>query len=52
MAVAYWVESMRADLDVLIEQRRETLMQAELSRFMEHTLGKPAKGPVWHGLSR
>lgn len=38
-AVGYWVEQMAADSQALVEQHRESLMQAELARFMENAMG-------------
>lgn len=42
IAVAYWVKAMAADEDLEINSRKEALQDAELERFAEHVIGRPA----------
>jgi len=45
MAVAYWVEIMNQNADQALETHKESLLNQELERFMEHSIGKSLSGP-------
>lgn len=44
MAVAFWVERMGQDAARKMANRREEVLQAELDRFMEHSVGRRPRG--------
>ena len=45
MAVGYWVQQVAQDADRQIKARKERTLQEELERFMEKSIGRPAKDP-------
>ena len=51
-AVAYWVEQMDADVRKADEEHRQTQLDADLERFMEHALGRKAEGDNWTGVHK
>lgn len=48
MAVGFWVEQMAQDVNRKMASRREEMLQHELDRFMEHSVGrKSSRGLTW-----
>jgi hypothetical protein len=45
MAVGYWVQQMAKDADREIVSRKQETLQKELDRFMEKSIGRPARDP-------
>lgn len=51
MGVNYWTEVLGTDQEKSLMDHRERLLDEELERFMEHTIGRQPKNPNWtHGL--
>ena len=51
-AVAYWLEHMARDSNRALAQHKQSLIDQELKKFMQHTIGKtPKKNPVVGGIS-
>jgi hypothetical protein len=48
-AVAYWVEQMGRDQELVMSQHREELFQQELERFMDNVLGASSREEVFWG---
>ena len=47
MAVAFWVDKMAQDADRKMANYKEQMLDFELERFMEHAIGRKAKGDTW-----
>ena len=47
IAVNYWVEQMAQNADDKIKSRKDQMMDRELEKFMEHTVGRKPKGNTW-----
>jgi hypothetical protein len=48
-AVAYWVEQMGRDQELVMNQHREEMLQQELERFMDNVLGHTSREEVFWG---
>lgn len=48
-AVAYWVEQMGRDQELVMSQHREEVLQQELERFMDNVLGSSSREEVFWG---
>lgn len=46
-AVAYWVDQMSQDIQNSVQRHKEELLDQELRKFMEHTVGGQPGGPLW-----
>ncbi|MDX0270889.1 phage terminase large subunit [Sinorhizobium meliloti] len=46
-AVAYWNEFMARNTDRAVADRKQELLDAELSRFMDNVLGSSSEAPRW-----
>lgn len=46
-AVAHWVEYMSRNSDKAVSERKQELLDAELSRFMDNVLGRSGDLPRW-----
>jgi hypothetical protein len=47
MAVGYWTEAMAQDVDQAVKTAREALLDRELERFMEHSIGYKSSNGGW-----
>ena len=48
MGVAYWTEQMAADVDLMMQERRDEMMQDELNRFLDGTnMVTSARSTTW-----
>lgn len=47
IAVNYWVETMDRDTDQALQEHRNELLDAELERFMEASIGQKPKSQSW-----
>ena len=47
IAANYWVERMDRDQEMSYKQHKEDLLQGELDKFMEHTVGTKIKKDRW-----
>tara|TARA_R100000482_G_scaffold118400_1_gene62447 strand:- start:1307 stop:2968 length:1662 start_codon:yes stop_codon:yes gene_type:complete len=48
MAVGYWVEQMNQDADQSIKDRKSSLLDKELNRFLDHCVGvRNIESPTW-----
>ena len=47
IAVAYWVEQMATDSEKEMLSHRDNLLEADLEKFLEGTLGTKPKGNMW-----
>jgi hypothetical protein len=47
IAVAYWVEMMDKDVNMIEDEWRTQKLDEELAKFMEHVTGQKAGNPNW-----
>ena len=47
MAIAYWAAQMAKDTELVEQEHREQLLDAELERFIESALGAKPRPLVW-----
>jgi len=47
MAVGYWSERMAQDVDKRMNERKSKILDRELRKFLEHTIGRRPKPKTW-----
>ena len=47
MAVGYWSERMAQDVDKRMNERKSKILDKELRKFLEHTIGRRPKPKTW-----
>ena len=50
IAVAYWIETMDRDIDMAVQDHKNELLEEELDRFMEASIGKKRNTDNWTNL--
>jgi hypothetical protein len=50
IAVGYWVETLDRDIQQAVDDHKKDLLDKELDKFMEASIGRPPKRDNWIGL--